>query len=186
MKKPLFNNKPNQLIQQDNRDYWISRSIAVVCVLMIIKNKQPYFLIEKRSKNMDSHGLWCVPSGYLDWDENAKECLRREVWEETTIDLEDKDFKKYILYKDDPTLPFFVKTHTGENKQNVTLNYSYAIIYNDQIEKATKVVNDEIDKIKLIHIDELNKYEWAFDHDKRIMAAFKHILNKIKNKYEWV
>lgn len=172
---PLFNNKPNQLIQQNDRDYWISRSVAVVCILMIIKNKKPHFLIEKRSKNMDAPGLWCVPSGYLDWNEDAKECLRREVFEETTIDLEDDEFEKSIIYKDNPTVPFFVKTHPGENRQNVTLNYAYAILYNDQIENATKIVNDEIDEIKLISLNKLEQYNWAFEHDKRIISAYNHM-----------
>ena len=81
MNKPEFNNQPNKCITQDGKDYWISRSTAVVGVVCILKNREPYFLAEKRSQMMDAPGLWCVPSGYIDWNENGVECLKREIYE---------------------------------------------------------------------------------------------------------
>jgi len=167
---PLFSNEPNQLIQQDGRDYWISRSVAVVGVICIIKNREPYFLAEKRSENMDAPGLWCVPSGYMDWSENGMECLRREIFEETTLDVDDLDQLIHIDYQ-----PFFVKTDPGEHRQNIVLNYSVAIIHDYTIDNVLKVKNDEIDEIRIISFNDLTEYEWAFDHDVRINQCYNHL-----------
>ena len=173
-KEPIFNNDPNQLIQQDDRDYWISRSVAVLGVMCFIKNGEPYFLIEKRSKNMDSPGLWCVPCGYMDWNENGIECLTREIYEETTIFLDDLKTSD-LIYIDKQ--PFFVKTDPGENRQNITLSYSVVIMNNDIVENVTKVQNDEIDEIRVISFNDLDQYDWAFNHDEKIIHALHHLHN---------
>jgi 8-oxo-dGTP pyrophosphatase MutT (NUDIX family) len=171
MKKPQFNNQPNQCIQQDGRDYWISRSVAVVGVVCVIKNRNPFFLVEKRSQNMDAPGLWCVPSGYIDWNENGVECFKREVYEETTLDVDNLD--SFFVYMDNQ--PFFVKTDPGENRQNIVLNYSLAILDNYKLKKVLKTKNDEIDELRIISLDDLDQYQWAFEHDKRIREAFAHL-----------
>ncbi len=171
LQEPIFNNEPNQLIQQDGRDHWISRSVAVVGVMCIIKNRKPYFLAEKRSKNMDSSGLWCVPCGYMDWKEDGIECLTREIYEETTIFLD--DLKSDLIFIDKQ--PFFVKTDPGEIRQNIVLSYSLAIMNNNIVEDVTKVQNDEIDEIRIISFNNLDQYKWAFNHDERIIHALHHL-----------
>ena len=86
-----FNNTPNTLHTIEGRMVPESRSVAVVGVIVAIDKhtslsylgcKDIYVLAEKRSRNMDSPGKWCLPCGYLDWDETGPEALIREVYEE--------------------------------------------------------------------------------------------------------
>jgi 8-oxo-dGTP pyrophosphatase MutT (NUDIX family) len=46
------------------------------------------FLIEKRGNkpDLDSKGKWCLPCGYLDWDESGSDAARRELWEEVGLE----------------------------------------------------------------------------------------------------
>jgi 8-oxo-dGTP diphosphatase len=41
-------------------------------------------------------GLWSVPGGAIDLGETVEECLKREVFEETGIEIEVKDFLRYV------------------------------------------------------------------------------------------
>ena len=41
-------------------------------------------------------GLWSVPGGAIDLGETVEECLKREVLEETGIEIEVEDFLRYV------------------------------------------------------------------------------------------
>ena len=68
------------------REYWISRSIAVV-VFLFAKDifGETYILAEQRGSGTPDPeyiGKYCVPCGYLDYDETIVQAAQRELMEE--------------------------------------------------------------------------------------------------------
>jgi 8-oxo-dGTP pyrophosphatase MutT (NUDIX family) len=170
-----FNNTPNKCIISDGIEYWISRSVAVVALVNVkVKNKS-YVLINKRGTGTpDFQGYWNLPCGYLDWDESGANAAKREIYEETGLDIDKYDFK----YNEQPK---FVITEKITNKQNVTLYYQFDIITSK--ETLFQMINefntnnsekDEVADIKLIELNEVNGYRFCFNHDVRI----KQLLTK--------
>lgn len=176
----MFNNTSNECIKStEGKEYWISRSVALVANLFAKVNDNLYILTEKRSMKMDSPGLQCLVCGYLDWDETGWEGITREIFEETGIEIE--KLRKDVVY-DNNKQPYYVKTEIDENKQNVSLNY--VILYDFDKDghyvmlESEKFNDAEIDEVKWIHVDEIFNYKWAFAHDKRINLSIDHLLEK--------
>ncbi len=55
----------------------------VTAAMCIIYDKEKGILLEKRTDN----GMWCVPGGALELGETLEEALRREVKEETSLEI---------------------------------------------------------------------------------------------------
>lgn len=62
--------------------------IMATASMGIVYDEEKGLLLERRSDN----GEWCVPGGALDLGENQLEGLRREVKEETNLDIFDPEF----------------------------------------------------------------------------------------------
>ena len=174
MKK--FNNKQNELVTKEtigDREMWISRAIAVVGIIIVKINNDYFTLTNKRGKGAaDNKGKYNACCGYLDWDETAPEACQREVFEETGINI-DNILKKEKILIDLTKTPFFVNSQPNENKQNVSLTYCLFFESNVLPETTTKYSEpDEVEKVKWINIKEINKYDFAFDHEIRIMSFF--------------
>jgi ADP-ribose pyrophosphatase YjhB (NUDIX family) len=128
---------------------------------------------------MDSPGLWCVPCGYMDWDENGVEALTREVYEETGLYLPDYADHSLLNMED----PFYVKTDPAENRQNISLSYTNVYRFEEFDEEKFNLVlstiekykSEEVTKAKLIKITNINRYQWAFNHNNRIQSAVDFI-----------
>jgi len=173
MDKPVFKNRPNALHKlPDGRELWESRSPAVVGVVLGIVNDSIFVLAEKRSATMtDAPNKWAVPSGYMDWDEDGFESLIRELYEETSFYV--PKFANKLIFDNDEQ-PFYVQTSPTENRQNIALNYCFIYDFSGGLPKYVEKFKDkEIAEIKWIEISEVvsGKYQWAFEHDKRIEMA---------------
>ena len=148
------------------REYWISRSIAVV-VFVFAKDVfgETYILAEQRGKGTPDPeyvGKYCVPCGYLDFDETCAQAAQRELIEETGLNFPVKDFK-LVSINDIPE---------SDKRQNVT--FRYIINSNIPVEDLCKLFTtknsekDEVESIKFILLNYINNYEWAFNHQKLI------------------
>ncbi len=159
----MFNNKPNHIIRDDKgKAHWISRSVAVVAV---VKWKDK-FLVVKRGPVVSNPNKWCVPCGYLDWNESASECVVREVYEESGLNL--KNYKVSGLESH-----YELATEPDVNwKQDIAIHFSINI--DSEVEPNTdlSIVNDEetLD-IKWITVDDIPNFKFAFNHDKRILKC---------------
>jgi 8-oxo-dGTP pyrophosphatase MutT (NUDIX family) len=177
---PIFKNRPNeQIVTTDGRKLYHSRSVAVIMVLLGQQDDGYYVAIEKRgtAPGLDKQGLWCLPCGYLDWDESGPEGIARELWEEVGIDvrmIKDSLDGKYL------NQPWFVKTDPDENRQNVTLRYGM-VSYTLRL-PVLNANNDcepnEVAEAKWIPLKDIGKYEFAFKHNEVIMQ----FLTKLKNE----
>ena len=178
--KPTFKNRPNELITTtDGRKLFHSRSVAVVVVLCCLNTTDDkyYFAIEKRGTNpgLDKKGMWCLPCGYLDWDESAPEAARREVWEEIGLDTD--ELSKTALHGPGLEQPWFVKTQPDENRQNVTLRYAvhFCKASLPQMTANNDCEPNEVAEAIWVTYGDISKYEFAFNHDK--------IIQEYRDKY---
>lgn len=183
MTRPSFKNRQNELITTtDGRKLYHSRSVAVVIVLACLgPDGCLKVAIEKRgtAPGLDKQGLWCLPCGYLDWDESGPDAARREVWEEIGLDL-DEYLPSQLPGSPGLDQPWFVKTEPDENRQNITLRYG--LIFVKQEWPKLIVNNDcepnEVADAQWVRLSDIksNKYEFAFNHDKVIEDFFhKHV-----------
>lgn len=144
---------------------WVARNIAaLVMVLGYNKQDELHVLANKRgpkTPDPEFRGYWCMPCGYLDYNERIREAAVREVFEETGVKLSPKNL---IL--------FYINDIPEEDKrQNVTFRYRCTIKEAiENIKLTDKNSEDkEVSDIKWIPIDEINNYKWAFNHDKIII-----------------
>jgi len=160
------------------REIWLSRAVAVVASIVVIKDDVPYILINQRGSGAaDFHGLWNIPCGYLDYGETSGEATIREVWEECGVDLTKLIGSSTVNYMDSV---WDTNTLPTENRQNVTLHHG--LIANVDELPSTSLENnepDEVEDVKWIPLKDYKKYEYAFGHEKRIVKFIK----KTKLKY---
>jgi 8-oxo-dGTP pyrophosphatase MutT (NUDIX family) len=182
--KPTFRNRPNELIiTTDGRKLYHSRSVAVVMCLVVMDPNGFYRIaIEKRgtAPGLDKQGMWCLPCGYLDWDESGPDAVKREVWEEIGLNLD--EYKDLVIAGPTIDQPWFVKTTPDENRQNVTLRYGMVIVKKEL--PVLKPNNDcepnEVADATWASLSDiiLGNYEFAFNHDNVIREFFSKFITK--------
>ncbi len=182
-----FNNRENEKIELPNgKEIWLSRAVAVVGTVCLIKDNIPYFLISQRgSGSADFQGLWNLPCGYLDWDETSGEAFIREVWEECGVNIKQINEDENILKLNYLDSPWDVNSNTTENRQNVSIHHGIIAHVLDlptpQI--LNEVEEDEVADVKWVSIYEIENYEYAFNHLERIQKFIsRNCLDYIKNK----
>lgn len=184
MEKIKFNNRENPCHTINGKMIWESRSVAVVAVVFGKFKGDTYVLMEKRSSRMDQPGKWCLPCGYLDWDENGWQAVTREIYEETSLFLPECD--KYLVNRN-KRQPFFVNTEVSENRQNVALSYGMVFNFKDGLPlKVLSYTNLEIDEIRWVKLNDVNGLNVAFDHDKRICMAEKRFSKHLLPWWKWL
>lgn len=157
--------------KETGREYWISRSIAVVVgVFAKDKSGNDCVLVVQRGKGTPDPeyvGSYCMPCGYLDFDETCIQAAQRELIEETGLDFPTIDFK-LVSINDDPE---------SDKRQNITFRYiintSLSVEELDLMTTNKNSEKDEVDSIRFIQMKNLEMYEYAFNHQ-----------NLIKNLYE--
>lgn len=179
-----FNNRENPCHVIDGKEFWFSRSIAIVSTVFALKNNELYVLLQQRGNVADEPLKWGLPCGYLDWDETLWECLIRETYEETTF--YHNEYEKYLIF-DNNKNPFFIKSNPSENRQNVSLSFVTLYKFNDDIslEKTIenfKATNETLNVkwVKVIDIE--NDNSLSFNHNKTVLNALTFVFNNIKNE----
>lgn len=178
-----FKNRPNECVTTtDGRKLWHSRSVAVAGVFCCFTSGEHYFVIEKRGNNpgLDKQGLWCLPCGYMDWDESGPEAMAREAWEEIGLDL--NELKASIIPGPTFDQPWYVKTDPTEIRQNITLRYGFTFVKFDlpKLNPNNDCEPNEVADAKWIKLEELGNYEFAFGHDQVIKDyANRFIVDKL-------
>ena len=172
MRKIKFNNRENPCHTINGKMVWESRSAAVVAVVFAKFKGDIYVLMEKRSNRMDQPGKWCLPCGYIDWDENGWQAITREIYEETSMFLSNYD-ENLINHNDKK--PFFVNTEISENRQNIALNYGMVFNFKTILPQEVVLYADpEIEEARWVKLNEISDLNVAFEHDKRIGQAEKY------------
>ena len=189
MSTPKFKHRENKSYETSDGTIWFSRSVAVLGIVIVQHGGKLYVLSGKRSQKMDAPGLWCVPCGYMDWDETGLEAITREIYEESSLYL--PDFNLCNIRVPMTEHPFYVHTLPNENRQNITLSYAGFYSFNKN-EKNFQELNsklesfksDEVDETKLIPYEEILNYDWAFEHEERIVQGAEYIKSHLSNKLD--
>ena len=164
------------------RKYVGHRPIMSAASMCIIYDKYRGILMEKRSDN----GLWCVPGGGLELGEDQEAGLRREVKEETNLDIENPELftvranvhmvypnQDEVYYTD---IVYLVTEYSGElkaDRESVELRWfdldhlpeimatqiDYIVQFKEKIAKEQKIeYREEQDIIRLFTKEKVKEY----------------------------
>lgn len=111
-------------------------------------------LIERA--NEPFKGCWAFPGGFMDMEENAEDCARRELKEETGMEV------RSLKY-----LGTFSEVNRDPRGRTITIAY-YAVV-----EKSEVVGADDASQARWFPIDLIPSL--AFDHDKILQMALEEI-----------
>lgn len=127
-------------------------------VVHAIVEKAGALLLEKRAGDILETGKWSLPSGFLNRDETAAQCIVREVKEETGWETE---VIKLFRINTNPHRP-------KEDRQNVAIEYILKPL------QKTGTQDQESSKVEWISFDKLLSPEkFAFDHGETIDLFLK-------------
>lgn len=167
---PVFKNTKNKSYKTEDGIIYNSRSCAVVCHVIFVVNNVPHYLIGKRGSGVDHSGKLNVPCGYFDWDENLRQAFARELWEETSLDIESYVYS--VPYKAIDQ-PWSVYTEIDENKQNIALHCGIVVYSNElPVLSLENMEDDESEAASWISIADLMgipKEDFAFNHKAKII-----------------
>ena len=162
--------------QENGKEYWISRAVAVVGVVIGVKNGNiSSFLVSQRGPGCpDFVGDWACTCGYLDWDETAEDGVVRELYEELGIKV---PISQVNLWK-------VVTDPKRDARQNVILRFIIPI-EQDKLDEMVEISknaiidsesrggeNGEVSDIRLVSVTDIPNYTWAFNHDDVILEAY--------------
>ena len=60
----------------------------IVGVAVIVRDGSGAVLLGRRADNASYPGLWCIPCGYVEYDEEVRSAAKREFFEETGLEVE--------------------------------------------------------------------------------------------------
>jgi ADP-ribose pyrophosphatase YjhB (NUDIX family) len=128
----IFTNRENERVElADGRVVWLSRATAVVASIYMEDDNGNWFVaMVKRGKCLpDEVGKWVMPCGYVDWDEDVPTASKREVYEETGLNIDEIMNSDYHFYHSD----YFTGQATlvtskpkGDAKQNISHHFVLA------------------------------------------------------------
>jgi ADP-ribose pyrophosphatase YjhB (NUDIX family) len=64
-----------------------ARRYPAVGVAVVLRDEAGRVLMGRRAHGRYA-GLWCIPCGYVEWGEDVREAARRELREETDLEVE--------------------------------------------------------------------------------------------------
>jgi len=170
---PKFNNKENKSVKtEDGRTVWLSRSCAVVITTLWVTpygeardhlERTKVLLVKRSNNDYNEPGRWCLPCGFLDYNETLYEAALRETYEETGIYI--PDFTGISSEGDHQ--PWKVHSGLDDTMSNVSHHFGFIIPY--EKEPTFHVSEKEIECARLVPVKGIRDYDIAFNHTMRIM-----------------
>ncbi len=146
-----------------NCDYIDFRNASPVSLAFIFSDKNEV-LLAKRDRE-PYKGVWTIPGGYLEADEQPMDGIKRELKEETGCNVEPyKLFGFYLCHFDDLTQGW---------------RYTLNIIYLSKITKGKMQPADDVSDLQYFSLNKLPKI--AFKHEARALKDLKNHLNLHKS-----
>lgn len=185
-----FQNRHNELITtNDGRQIWVSRSVAVVSMVLARYKTQDYVIGVHRHPKASVPNKWCLPCGFLDWDETAGEAAIRETWEEAGLDLRVVRDEHKLLYGGIfDNQPWTVSSETDIGNQNVIFHFaSFFQLDAHPIEALPQLhldntEPDELQAVRWIPVESAIELPMAFNHNwrvKQFLNAFTTTSKKV-------
>ena len=105
-------------------------------------------------------GCWAFPGGFMDMEENAEDCAKRELMEETGMEVRSLEY-----------IGTFSEVNRDPRGRTITFAY-YAVV-----EKSDVIGADDASRAKWFPIDSIPSL--AFDHEEILRTALK-VLNDLR------
>ena len=100
-------------------------------------------------------GKWDFPGGFVDEEEHPLDCLRRELREETGVDIEPLDF-----------LGVWIDKYGGDGSAATTLN----LYWTARIVSGTPEPDDDVAELRWFVPSEVSEGDLAFPHTREVLA----------------
>lgn len=121
-----------------------------VIVVPIIENNRNEYLICKMKQNRGVFpGLWALPGGGIEPNENMYDALKREIREELGIEIHDI---QPWFFRDD----YRTKIHPRKGDEKVYMIY---LIFTCKTDATTIKLNDEFDEYKWVKKGSFNSFD---------------------------
>lgn len=142
--------------------------INVTVDIVVFRNRGAEFLVIKRGAEPFA-GKWALPGGFMEPDETAREAARRELREETGVDIPGGFF-----------VPVEARTAVDRDPRGRTISLPFYVLPNqievEKIEKGLKAGDDAVEvawyptnKV----IEDYPETELAFDHNEIIKGIVR-------------
>jgi 8-oxo-dGTP diphosphatase len=126
---------------------WVYYLQLKVGAAVIIEQDNKLLLLQRAHEPWA--GSWMIPAGYVEADEDPKDAAKREVLEETSLDVELGDLLKTYYFDDDPrgngvAFVYKAKKISGEININIEATNAQYFSYDEIPEYLTKGGHDKI------------------------------------------
>ncbi len=117
----------------------------IVGVAAIVFNEAGELLLGRR-KGGKYHGLWCIPCGYLEYDEDVYEGTKREFREETNLTIE------------------IIRVFTVQSNFHDPERHTVGIWFLAKVIKGTPRAGDDLDLVEYFPLDKIPELAFPTDH----------------------
>lgn len=174
----------------DGKEIWNSRSVAVVGMIIMLHKGEKYVILGKRGPSSPNEvDKWCLPCGYLDWDETCEEAVVREIWEESGFNVLEA-IEQYDVIHNQMHYPWKINSNPELALQNVSMHYalyldSKANMFRDvaalpELTFENNAIEGEVSEVKWVNVNDLYKYECAFNHDSTIKVYVNNLPKSVE------
>ena len=109
-------------------------------------------LLCKRNKEKSFPGMWSIPGGKIEEGESSKECAKREFFEETDVDIDNKDIKFIGLmpwyHKDKRQIKGYMYVYLLETEEEIIPDLKHAMDGYEHTD-CKYFTKDQIDESKI-------------------------------------
>jgi 8-oxo-dGTP diphosphatase len=130
---------------------YVAYKNPAVGVAVIVRDDQGGVLLGRRTSAYA--GKWCIPCGYVEWDEDVRDAARREFAEETGLNVELSDV--YTVHSN----------FHNRDKQTV------GIWFLGQVTGGALEAADDLDRVAYFQLDDLP--ELAFPTDELVLESLR-------------
>ena len=107
----------------------------------------------------DFKGFWCLPCGYLDWDETLAQAMEREVYEETGLflpELAQNSECNYVEYLNITNLqPWLIADQPDDTRQNIAFHFAVPFSWQGEfLPKLLDLYTHEVADVKWVKMSE--------------------------------
>lgn len=149
-------------VRRNGRVYYVSRSVAVsmYCYCMDRFGNWCVLANQRGPGAPNNVGLWNVPCGYLDYNEDALTAAVRETFEETGVKIP----KEKVAFMGANSKP-------NGGSQNVSMRHACVLdgTIEDYPVSDANCEEGEVTDIRWIRLGEVKNYQWAFGMGHKVL-----------------
>lgn len=124
-----------------------------VAKVVIIDSKNRVLFLKKRNKKSNSF-KWDLPGGHIRVNENILKGLKREVLEETNLEL-----SEYTFFKKYKNINFFWSSYNSLPISLSSEHIDYSFVSKNDLNKRDKFQNTAIDILNFLEAREKSGYD---------------------------